>query len=132
MPKVISEEKRKDIIFHKQNGVESKVISAFLRVTVRVVDKIWKQYRDTNSIENKIQNCGRKSVISEDLEREIIDEIKKTPDITLLELVEKFQIPITEGGLSKWLCKRGFSYKKRRHTPLNKTVLMFNKNGKNS
>ena len=132
MPKVISEEKRNDIVFHKERGVESKKISVFLRVTTRVVDKIWEQYQKTGNTENKIHNCGRKSVISKELERKIIDEIKKTPDKTLLELINEFKLPITEGGLSKWLCKRGYTFKKRQLIQPSKNAQTFKKKEKSS
>jgi transposase len=131
MPKVISKEKREDIISNKIEGKESSVIAEFLRVTTRAVDKIWKQFRESGNVETKIHNCGRKSVISAEQEVNIAKEIKETPDVTLLELIEKFSLQITESGLSKWLKKRGYSFKKRQLIQRSKTVLMSKKSEKN-
>lgn len=128
MPKFISDEKRRDILYHKNNGESNKDIAKWLLIGVRSVERVLKMQKETGTIENKIGNCGRKSVISEEQEIKIIYEIKKTPDITLLELIEKLNLQITEGGLSNYLKKRGYSFKKRQHIQQNKTDPMFKKN----
>jgi transposase len=132
MPKYISDEKREDIIFHKKAGKSSETIADFARVTVRAVDKIWALFVNGKDYSNKVHNCGRKSVISVEQEAKIIAKIKKTPDITLLELIEKFSLPITESGLSKYLIKRGYSFKKRLLFQQNKNAQMSKKNAQNS
>jgi transposase len=132
MPKYISNEKRNDIIFHKQNGKENPVIAEFMRVCVRTVERIWLDFQTTGKSETKVQNCGRKSVITAKQQGKIIAQIKEIPDITLLELIEKFTLPITEGGLSKYLKKLGYSFKKRQLILQRKTVRMSRKNVKNS
>jgi transposase len=132
LPKYVSNEKRNDIIFHKQSGKENPVIAEFMRVCVRTVERVWSDFQATGKSETKVQNCGRKSVITAKQQGKIIAQIKETPDITLLELIEKFTLPITEGGLSKYLKKLGYSFKKRQLILQRKTARMSEKNAKNS
>jgi transposase len=130
LPKVISEEKRNDIIFHKKNGKESREIAEFLRVTTRSVDKIWRLYQNSGSVENKVRNCGRKSVVSEEMGAKIIEKITHT-DLTLLEIIDEFKLPMSVGGLSKWLKKRGLTYKKRLSAQRGRNSTMSRKSGEN-
>jgi transposase len=98
---------------------------------VRSVERILKSFSQNKAFDLKIHNCGRKSVISIEQEAKIVAEIKETPDITLLELIEKFELKITESGLSKWCIKHGYSFKKRLFIQQNKTVRTFRKNAAN-
>lgn len=132
MPKPISNEEREKIIKHKQNGEKEADIARWLFISTSAVSAIWGEFKKSNNFKLKYGNCGRKSVISASLEAKIIDEIKETPDITILELIDKFDIKITEGGLSKWLKKREYSLKKRQLIQQNKTEPMYNKNERNS
>jgi hypothetical protein len=48
--------------------------------------------------------------------------IQKTPDITLGELREKLHLPIQVSRLSQIVREKlGYTYKKRRYTPVSKT-----------
>ena len=131
MPKPISNEVREKIIKHKQNGEREKDIARWLFISKATVTAIWGEFKRTNNYKLKYENCGRKSVISAEMEAKIMEEIKKTPDITLLELIEKYNIPITVGGLSKYLTKRGYSFKKRQHIQPNKIEKMYKTKEKN-
>ena len=130
MPKYISNEKRADIIFHKKSGKNNKEIAAYMRVCTRTIGRIWKDYQSLGKTEANVCNCGRKSSITEEQKDHIIKEIENVPDVTLNELIKKFELKITEGGLSKYLKKQGFTYKKRQHIQLNKTEKMFKKSEK--
>ena len=132
LPKYISNEKRNDIIFHKQSGKENRVIAEFMRVCVRTIERVWADFQATGKSEAKVKNCGRKSVITTNQKMKIIAQIKETPDITLFELIEKFTLPITAGGLSKYLKKPGYSFKKRQLILQHKTARISKKNAKNS
>lgn len=127
MPKYISNEKRADIIFHKKKGKNNKEISEYMRVSIRTVGRIWKDYQSHGKTEANVHNCGRKSSITGEQKEIIFKEIENVPDITLNELIEKFELKITEGGLSKYLKKQGLTYKKRQHIQPNKTEKMFKK-----
>jgi transposase len=113
MPKPISNEVREKIIQHKKNGEKEIDIARWLLISKSAIGRIWGEYKKTENYLLKYENCGRKSVISSELECKILNKIKEFPDITLLEIIEILELKITESGLSKWLKKRGYSFKKR-------------------
>jgi transposase len=51
---------------------------------------------------------------------EISARIKEQPDITLLEIIDEFKLPISESALCKRLIKLGLTYKKRHSTQTHK------------
>lgn len=131
MPKPITNEEREKIVKHKQNGEKETDIARWLFISKVAVSKIWGKYQKTKSCKLKYENCGRKSVITTEQAGKIIAKIKKTPDVTILELIDKYDLKISESGLSKWLKKREYSFKKRQFIQQNKTDLMCNKKEKN-
>jgi transposase len=131
MPKPISNEVREKIIQHKKNGEKEIDIARWLLITKSSVGRIWGEYKRNENYLLKYENCGRKSVISSELECKILNKIKEIPDITLLEIIENLELKITESGLSKWLKKRGYSFKKKTLIPKNKIVKKSKKNAKN-
>jgi transposase len=132
MPKPILNEEREKIIKHKLNGEKEADIARWLFISKSAVSQIWGTYQRTKNCELRYGNCGRKSVITTEQEAKIIAKIKKTPDVTLLELIDKFALEITEGGLSKWLKKRGFSFKKRLLIQQSKSAPMSKRREKSS
>ena len=131
MPKYITNEKRADIIFHKENGKDSKTIAEFMQVCIRTVDRVWRDYKTQGKVQANVNNCGRKSVITSEQNEKILEEIKNTPDITLNELIEKFDLKITEGGLSKYLKVLGLTFKKKVLIQQNKSEQTYKKNANN-
>ncbi|MCL2358442.1 hypothetical protein [Candidatus Bathycorpusculum sp.] len=65
---------------------------------------------------------GRKSKLTKEQDQQIKDTIAETPDITLLELIDKLSLDLTEGGLSFHLKAMGLTFKKRHHTNGQKRV----------
>ena len=118
MPKPLSNEIREKIIEHKQNGVTEKTITEWLIISERSVLRICWLFRKTGKIEALPNNCGSKSVVSEEKMKKVIAEIEKYPDITLGELREKFELNLSIPALSKKLKKLGFTYKKRLYTQM--------------
>jgi transposase len=116
MPKPISNEKRADIVKHMQAGESKESISNWLFITVRTVERVWKRYQETGKYE-AMPNCGgRKPLITDEQMSKVIEKVKEAPDMTLLELIEEFDLPFTESALHKRLKKQGLTYKKRHCT----------------
>ncbi len=113
MPKTTSSETREKIIFHRQNGKSEKEIAEWLMISQPTVSRIYNTFLKTQSIDSKVQNCGRKPKLSPKILDKIIDKIHENCDITLLEIIEEFDLDISEGGLSKVLKKANMSFKKR-------------------
>lgn len=122
MPKFITIENRKTIVENKKKNKTSREIADFLNISTGAVDVIWGKYKNTGDITPKINNCGRKSVITLEQKRQIEKTIKETPDSTLQEIIDKLDLNITVSGLSYWLKKEGYSYKKKIHILPDKTL----------
>ena len=120
MAQPISNEIREKIIIHKNNKVKEEDIAKWLIISKSVVTKVYAAYRQTGSFLPKPRTQGRKPAFDDETMIKIELEIERAPDTTLLELIDKFNLSITEGGLSKKLKARGYSLKKRQLIPRNK------------
>lgn len=109
----ISNKDRERIILHKKNKETNADISKWLCISVSTITRIWALYKSTGKYKPRPQNSGRKPRVTPDDIAAVVAQIKQTPDITLLELIEKFQLPLSESALCKRLIKLGYTYKKR-------------------
>lgn len=103
-----------------------------MRVCVRSVERVWADFESHGKSETKVHNSGRKAMITPEQKEKIIAKIEEQPDVTLNELIEKFDLKITEGGLSKYLKKLDYSFKKRQLIRQRKTGKTSKRNAKNS
>lgn len=110
MSRYISMGRREDVVRNKKKGKSDEDIAEFLNISVSSVKNIWDFYVRTGRIDEQAHNCGRKSLISEDEKAKIFDELRDSPDITLLQLINKLNLNITKSGLSKWLKRRGYMF----------------------
>jgi len=124
----VSNETREKIIIHKQNKVRESDIAKWLIISTSTVTKVWARYKKTGSYLPSPKTQGRKSAVDVSTMAKIEEEIKNAPDATLAELIEKFDLTITEGALSKKLKKLDYSLKKRRLTQRNRIDRMSKKN----
>ena len=129
MARATPAEIRERIIEHKQNGATEKDISKWLLISESTVTKVWSLYRKTGSIAPRERAHGRKALVSDETMAKVTEQIAKTPDITLKELIALFELPITESALSKRLIKLNYTFKKRLFTPLDENAPMLLKNG---
>ena len=120
MPKPITNKEREKIIKHKQNNENESDIARWLFVSESSVTKLWARYRKTGSYLPNYKNCGRPSTLNKTQIAQIKLEAKKNPDHTLLELIEKFNLKISESGLSRVFKKLGLTFKKRHTMQTNK------------
>jgi transposase len=60
----------------------------------------------------------------------VMAKIKEVPDMALFELIEEFNLPISQAALSKRLIKLGLTYKKRRSIQKTGDAKMSLKRGK--
>jgi transposase len=102
---------RELIVSAKQRGEEGKVIANWLNVHLSTVNKVWKRFKDTNSVAPK-PRVGGKSKTTPQMDEQIIETIREKPDITLRELIETLNLPLTIPGLHLKLKRLNFSYKK--------------------
>jgi len=114
MVRPISNEKRADIIRLIQSGKSKAEIAEWLFVCVRTITRIWDKYTRHGSYEPESRNGGGKPLVSDETMDRVLAKIKEKPDITLLELIQEFNLPISQAALSKRLIKLGLTCKKRR------------------
>jgi transposase len=114
MAKPISLEKRADIIRHMQAGRSKADIAEWLFVCVRTVTRVWNKFITVGSYGPEPQNSGRKPLVSNEAMEHVVEKIKEVPDMTLIELIDEFNLQISQAALSKRLIKLGLTYKKRR------------------
>jgi transposase len=120
LPKPTSNEIREKIVQHKQNYVNETDIAKWLIISQSTVTKIWKLYKTTGSTQPKPRTQGRKPLVTQQTIDQITQKIEQQPDITLNELIEKFNLPISKAALSKRLIKLGYTFKKRASIQKNK------------
>jgi len=117
MAKAISSEKRAAIVKHMQSGEDKKDIAKWLLVHVRTVTRVWNKYQSTGSYEATPANSGRKPLVSEETMEQVVSKIKEIPDTTLQELIDEFDLGISQSALCKRLIRLGLTFKKRRFIP---------------
>jgi transposase len=120
----ISNEIREKIVIHKKNNVAEKDISKWLLISKSSVTKIWALFKKTGDWIPKEATQGRKKAFSDEVEMRVLAKIDEQPDITINELIALFELNISESGLSKKLCKLGYSFKKRQLIRRNRTEKM--------
>ena len=116
MAKPVSNEKRAGIIKHIQAGESRADIAKWLSVCTRTISRVWARYLATGTFEPEPPKSGRKPCVGDETMEKVLSKIKETPDVTLLELIEEFRLPISQAALSRRLIKLGLAYKKRRST----------------
>lgn len=121
----LSQDKREAIVFHKLNGEKETEIAYWLRISQSSVTKIWALYKNQNTTKPKPHNKGRKPAFGQDVLDKIVAKIKEQPDITLLELIEEFELNISESALSRKLNKIDLNFKKRLCFQKNNSEKMF-------
>ena len=114
MPKPVSMEKRADIIRHMQAGKSKAEIAEWLFVCVRTAARVWAKYERRGSYAPEPIRSGRKPLVCGETMERVMAKIREAPDMTLLELIDWFSLPISRAALSKRLIKLGLTYKKRR------------------
>jgi len=113
MAKPISTETRADIIKRLQAGESKENISKWFFVCNRTVTRLRNKFLEVVSYEPELLNCGRKPLVSDETMDAIVVKIQEEPDITLLELIDEFDLPISESALCRRLIKIEMRYKKR-------------------
>jgi transposase len=120
MPKPISNEKRDTIVKHMQAGESKQDIAKWLLICERTVTRVYNKYLQTGTYKPEPLNCGRKPKVTNQTMQAIVEKIKQQPDITLNELIEAFDLKISQAALCKRLKKLGLTFKKRHSIQVNK------------
>ena len=121
MAKPASKDLREAIVRNMQAGKDKKEIAKWLFVCVRTVTRIWKKFVAVGSIEPEAQNSGRKPLVSDEAMSSVVAKIREVPDITLRELIDELNLPISESALCRRVNKLGLRLKKNAPSERTKT-----------
>ena len=103
-----------------QAGESKEDIAKWLFICKRTITRIYNKFQKTGTYKPQPLNCGRKPKITNQTMNNIVEKIKQQPDITLQELIEEFDLKISQAALCKRLIKLGLTFKKRRFIQVNK------------
>jgi transposase len=110
-----SRDLRERIVAARQQGESAQEIARLFRVSKRSVERFWKKYLDTGTIEPKQRGGYRRSRL-EKHDRKLRRWIKEKADLTLAQLQERLarDLGIKLGTTALWhrLARLGLSYKK--------------------
>jgi len=120
MPKPISNEKRNAIVKHIQAGESKQDIAKWLSICTRTATRVYNKYLQTGTCKPEPLNCGRKPKVTNQTMTAIVEKIKQQPNITLNELIEEFDLKISQAALCKRLKKLDLTFKKRHSIQANK------------
>ena len=124
MAKPISNDKREAIVKHMQAGESKEDIAKWLLIHIRTITRVWNKYNTTGSYEPNPHKRGRKPLVTSETMDDVVSKIKEVPDITLLELIDEFDLPISESALCRRLIKLGLPFKKRHSIQTDKNERM--------
>jgi transposase len=110
----LSEDLRDRVVRARERGESAKAVSERFEVHIRMVQKLWKQYREEGHVKAKQQGGYLKSRLA--AHEKIVQEwVSETPDITLEEMQSRLAdmgIKMSISGLWYRLDRLGLTYKK--------------------
>ena len=72
-----------------------------------------KRMRETGTVAVQTDKRGRKPILNQQQLNEIADTIINQPDITIREIKEKLDLPVSEENIWEKVIQMGFVYKKK-------------------
>lgn len=72
-----------------------------------------KRMRETGTVAVQTNKRGRKPILNQQQLNEIADTIINQPDITIREIKEKLDLPVSEENIREKVIQMGFVYKKK-------------------
>ncbi len=72
-----------------------------------------KKMRETGSVETRVSQRGRKSAVSQTDMQNIDQMIRARPDITIYEIREGLQLPVSDETVRRAVVKMGCVYKEK-------------------
>ena len=86
------------------------------------VRRVRQHFRERGTLEPLPRTCGRKPVMTVEVERRIRDHVASRPDATREELRSALGLTVSLQSISKWFKRLGLSLKKSRRAPRSRTA----------
>jgi len=113
---------RRRIIELYELDYSTSEIAEVFGVCASGVRRVRQRLRERGTIEDPPPTCGRKPVMTADVERRIRDHVAARPDATRAELREALGLGVSLQSISKWLKRLGLPLKKSPSTPPSRTA----------
>ncbi len=121
--KTYSLDLRERVMVAVEEGVETrKAIAESFGVTTRWIRLLVQHYRETGSIQPLPHGGGRQATFTPERLERLKKLVEKKPDATLNELRKSSRVQCCIMTVSRALQQLGFTRKKRRYVPVNKTA----------
>ena len=82
-------------------------------VSTRTVYRVARQKQETGDVELHLHRRGRKPKLSDEQYEQIRTTLQEKPDMTLMDLIQELELPISESRLSRIIRQLGFRLKKK-------------------
>lgn len=113
MMKMLSTEVRELMVkAYEKSHNATEVARNFSVSRTRVYDYV-KRMRETGTVAVQTDKRGRKPILNQQQLNEIADTIINQPDITIREIKEKLDLPVSEENIREKVIQMGFVYKKK-------------------
>jgi transposase len=108
--------RRRIIELYDQDYSTSEIAEVF-GVCESGVRRVRQRLRERGTLEDPPRTCGRKPMMTADVERRIREHVATRPDATRQELRAALGLTVSLQSISKWLRRLGLPLKKSRSAP---------------
>ena len=110
---MLHNEARKLLIKAWNKTHNAKEVAECFGVNTSTVYRLEKRMRETGTVETRVSQRGRKSALSQTDLQNIDRMIRAQPDITIHEIREGLQLPVSDETVRRAVVKMGYVYKKK-------------------
>jgi len=103
---------RKRILELYERGKSTREIAQFAGFCVAAVRRVRQQFRERRTLEPRTHWCGRKTLLTEERKRRLLQLVSEQPDATLAELGASMDRPFRTSTVDLWLRRLGWKFKK--------------------
>ena len=112
--------RRRIVELYEQDYPTSEIAEVF-GVCASGVRRVRQHLRERGTLEPLPRTCGRKPLMTPDVERRVREHVARQPDATREEIRAALGLSVSLRSISKWLKRLGLPLKKSRCTPPSRT-----------
>lgn len=110
---MLHNEARKLLVEAYEQTHDAQTVAKCFQVSTSTVYRLEGQMKKTGSVELQTSQRGRKPSLTEENLQNIDQLVTDQPDITVDEIIEKLELPVSNETVRKALIKLGYVYKKK-------------------
>ncbi len=110
---MLSTEVRELMVKAYEKSHDAKEVARNFSVDKSTVYTYVRKMRKTGTVAVQTSKRGRKAILSREQLDEIAETIINQPDITISEIKEKLNLPVSEENIREKVVQMGFVYKKK-------------------